>query len=153
MAYELRANFKNQLGDIDLLKNTSGQYGIAWQTDIPRLRAGHVGGQVQPILHSSYSAQQLGYFYSCSFVQFWSAYMGCGEPQREDATRTFLDQMDVIKRFVQNYTSTFLWATTSKDMELAVPANKVCWKCYVAVFKPICCADCVTNWCGGRPCH
>ncbi|CAI8014227.1 Dipeptidase 1 [Geodia barretti] len=101
LAYELRANFKNQLGDIDLLKNTSGQYGVAWQTDIPRLRAGHVGGQ------------------------FWSAYMGCGEPHREDATRTFLDQMDVIKRFVQNYTSTFLWATTSKDMELAVPANKI----------------------------
>lgn len=46
LAYELRDVFKNQLGDIDLLKNTSGQYGAAWQTDIPRLRAGHLGGQV-----------------------------------------------------------------------------------------------------------
>ena len=46
LAYELRDNFKNQLGQIDLLQNTSGQYGTAWQTDIPRLRAGHVGGQV-----------------------------------------------------------------------------------------------------------
>ena len=47
LAYELRANFKNQLGQIDLLQNTSGQFGAAWQTDIPRLRAGHVGGQVR----------------------------------------------------------------------------------------------------------
>lgn len=46
LAYELRDDFKNQLGQIDLLQNTSGQYGAAWQTDIPRLRAGHVGGQV-----------------------------------------------------------------------------------------------------------
>ena len=47
LAYELRANFKNQLSEIDLLKNTSGQYGVSWQTDIPRLRAGHLGGQVE----------------------------------------------------------------------------------------------------------
>ena len=46
LAYQLRMHFRNQLGEIDLLKNTSGQFGAAWQTDIPRLRAGHVGGQV-----------------------------------------------------------------------------------------------------------
>ena len=35
-----------------------------------------------------------------------------------------MDQMDVIKRFVQNYTTTFMWATTAEDMEVAVRANK-----------------------------
>lgn len=51
--------------------------------------------------------------------------MDCQEPHREDATRTFIDQIDVIKRFVQNYTSTFMWATTAEDMELAARANRV----------------------------
>ena len=50
--------------------------------------------------------------------------MGCTAPHNEDATRTFMDQMDVIKRFVQNYTTTFMWATTAEDMEVAVRANK-----------------------------
>ena len=36
----------NQLSEVDLSQNTSGQYGAFWQTDIPRLKAGHVGGQV-----------------------------------------------------------------------------------------------------------
>lgn len=54
LAYELRDIFKNQLGEIDLNKNTSGQYGAAWQTDIPRLRAGHLGGQVSADLYSGH---------------------------------------------------------------------------------------------------
>ncbi len=40
----------NQLDGVDLTKNGSGAdpdvYGHEWQTDIPRLRAGKVGGQV-----------------------------------------------------------------------------------------------------------
>ena len=52
LAYQLRDIFKNQLSEIDLLKNTSGQYGAVWQTDIPRLRAGHLGGQVSMDLYS-----------------------------------------------------------------------------------------------------
>ena len=35
----------NQLDEIHLTKNTSGKY-PEWHTDIPRLRAGHVGAQV-----------------------------------------------------------------------------------------------------------
>lgn len=51
--------------------------------------------------------------------------MPCHEPGREDATRTFLDQMDIIKRFVQNYTQTFKFATSSNDIEEAFETNKV----------------------------
>ena len=45
LAMQIRAYFKNQLGEVDLAKNLSS-LGIDWQTDIPRLRAGHVGAQV-----------------------------------------------------------------------------------------------------------
>ena len=140
LAIQLRGTFKNQLGDIDLLKNTSGQYGAEWQTDIPRLRAGHLGGQVY-----------YNYLYICIYtatiyllfqqhflllrlvrnnsllfsLQFWSAYMPCSEPSRDDATRTFLDQMDVIKLFVQSYSQTFMYATTADDIDEAFKANKV----------------------------
>ena len=46
LADQLRTVFRNQLDKIDLTKNTSGQYGVLWQTDIPRLQAGQVGAQV-----------------------------------------------------------------------------------------------------------
>ena len=36
-----------------------------------------------------------------------------------------MDQMDVIKRFVQNYTLTFMYATTADDIDEAFKANKV----------------------------
>ena len=52
--------------------------------------------------------------------------MPCEEPSILDSTRTFLDQMDVIKRFVQNYTFTFQYATTADDIDKSYEANKVC---------------------------
>lgn len=51
LAWQFRVHFENQLDRVDLHKNTSGAdpniYGNMWQTDIPRLRAGYVGGQVR----------------------------------------------------------------------------------------------------------
>lgn len=92
LADELRTVFYNQLDRIDLTKNTSGQHGVLWQTDIPRLKAGHVG------------------------AQFWSAYMPC-TTQFKDATRTFIDQVDVIKLFVEKYPSVFRFAVSASDIE------------------------------------
>ncbi len=50
LAWQYRVYFMNQLDKVDLTQNTSGAdpkiYGNEWQTDIPRLRAGKVGGQV-----------------------------------------------------------------------------------------------------------
>lgn len=57
--------------------------------------------------------------------------MPCEEPSILDSTRTFLDQMDVIKRFIQNYTFTFQYATTADDINESFKANKVCM--YVCV--------------------
>ena len=46
LAWQIRFYFHNQLDRVNLSRNTSGLYGNEWQTDIPRLRAGKVGGQV-----------------------------------------------------------------------------------------------------------
>src|SRR5580658_1772752 len=49
LAWELRVRFKSDLGKIDLSSDTSRlpafEAGPALMTDIPRMRAGHVGGQ------------------------------------------------------------------------------------------------------------
>ena len=42
----IRSYYMNQLDKVDLSKNGSGMEPY-WQTDIPRLRAGKVGGQVK----------------------------------------------------------------------------------------------------------
>eukprot|EP00731_Ephydatia_muelleri_P026058 Em0018g158a len=89
----------NQVQTVDLTKNYSGAdpkiYGPSWHTDIPRLKAGGVGGQ------------------------FWSAYMGCSS-QYADATRTFLDQIDVIRQFIAQYSTVFKFATSADDIEQAI---------------------------------
>ena len=46
LAYAIRGHFQNQFEHVDLTVNGSGMYGVDWQTDIPRLRAGKVGAQV-----------------------------------------------------------------------------------------------------------
>lgn len=45
--------------------------------------------------------------------------------QYKDATRTFIDQMDVIKRFVTNYSDTFQFATSTSDIEDALNKGKI----------------------------
>ena len=50
LPYEIRDNFENQFDRFDLFKNGSAlppeEVGHEWHTDIPRLRAGKVGAQV-----------------------------------------------------------------------------------------------------------
>ena len=41
------------------------------------------------------------------------------ESQFKDATRTFIDQIDVIRLFVQEYSDTFMFATSVSDIETA----------------------------------
>ena len=49
LADAIRMYFENQLDKVDLSKNETG-FKTSWQTDIPRLRAGKVGGQVKRLL-------------------------------------------------------------------------------------------------------
>lgn len=57
-------------------------------------------------------------------TQFWSAYMPC-HTQLTDATRTFIEQMDVIKRFVQQYPQVFKFATSADDIVSAATTGHI----------------------------
>lgn len=46
LAMQLRARYQNQLNEVDLNKNGSGDNVTFWHTDMVRLRAGKVGAQV-----------------------------------------------------------------------------------------------------------
>ena len=69
-------------------------------TDIPRLRAGGVGGQ------------------------FWSVYVPASL-QGEAAIRAVLEQIDVVHRMVARYPDTFELARTADDIERIVRAGRI----------------------------
>ena len=47
------------------------------------------------------------------------------DTQFTDATRTFIDQMDVIKRFVQQYPQVFKFATSADDIVSAATTGHI----------------------------
>ncbi|MCW5554553.1 MAG: dipeptidase [Verrucomicrobiae bacterium] len=79
------------LSAIDLRRDTS-QFNPPWVTDIPRLRAGGVGGQ------------------------FWSVYVPAKLPGAE-ALQATLEQIDVVHRLCARYPDTFELALTADDVE------------------------------------
>ncbi|XP_002741634.1 dipeptidase 1-like [Saccoglossus kowalevskii] len=85
--WSVRTNWDNQLS----LFNMHDDLTEFAETDIPRLREGHVG------------------------AQFWAAYVPC-ETQFQDSLRQTMDQIDVIKRFVKQYSETFQFVTTSQGI-------------------------------------
>ncbi len=68
-------------------------------TDLPRLKAGHVGGQ------------------------FWSVYTP-GESKFEDYARIQLEQIDIARRVVARYPE-LVWALTADDMEKAFRSGRI----------------------------
>ena len=77
----------------DIRKRTSGN------TDLPRLREGHVGGQ------------------------FWSVYTP-GESKFEDYARIQLEQIDIARQLVARYPD-LAWGLTAADMEKAMKAGRI----------------------------
>ncbi|NXY89437.1 DPEP1 Dipeptidase, partial [Alcedo cyanopectus] len=96
LPWQLLERFNNQLelpeANLMLLNDT--------HTNIPKLRAGHVGGQ------------------------FWSVYVPC-ETQNKDAVRRTLEQIDVVQRMCQLYPDTFDCVTDSAGIERAFQNKKV----------------------------
>lgn len=88
--------FNNQLqterANLTSLANT--------HTNIPKLRAGFVGGQ------------------------FWSAYTPC-DTQNKDAVKRTLEQIDVIQRMCQMYPETFVCVTNSAGIRQAFREGRV----------------------------
>ena len=81
-------------------RNTARDGKIAMQTDLARLKQGHVG------------------------AQFWSVYVDYKLPEPE-AVRQTIEQIDTIKRLVARYPGEMMLATSSSDVERAMKAGKV----------------------------
>jgi membrane dipeptidase len=89
---------KSPARDLNVLDMAVSQPTI--MTDIPRLRAGGVGGQ------------------------FWSVYVPVGMPGDSAVTAT-LEQIDIVHQMVARYPSTFELALTAADVERAFKAGHI----------------------------
>ncbi|HSU57181.1 MAG TPA: dipeptidase [Candidatus Dormibacteraeota bacterium] len=94
--YRKRSNDLSAL-DITLDNNKTG---VRIVTDIPRLRAGGIGGQ------------------------FWSVYVPSELPGA-DAVKAVLEQIDVVHRIVARYPDTFELALTADDIERIHKKGKI----------------------------
>ncbi|USI73252.1 dipeptidase [Sphingomonas morindae] len=96
LPWEIRARYGRDLARIDLGRDTASlphaADAVPLMTDIPRLRAGHVG------------------------AQFWSAYVPATLSGAE-AVRTTIEQIDLIHRMVAAYPRDFAEARTAEDIE------------------------------------
>jgi len=95
LAYALRTQAGSRASTVDLRRPQPGL-----DTDIPRLRAGAVGGQ------------------------FWSVWVPAdlAEP---DAVIGALEQMDVVHGFIERYPDTFALATTADEVEAAFGSGRI----------------------------
>jgi membrane dipeptidase len=95
LPWEIRDRFKGSLSAIDLGSDTARlphpADAAALMTDIPRLRAGLVGGQ------------------------FWSVWIPV-EFQGFEAVQTTIEQIDLVKRMTASYPATFAMAYTAADV-------------------------------------
>jgi len=91
----LRRRVDLRISEVDLRQPVPGL-----MTDIPRLRAGGVGGQ------------------------FWSVWVPASLPEGE-ATRRAFEQLDIVHRLVAAYPETFELAATADDVERIFEAGRI----------------------------
>ncbi len=95
LAWALRERAGPRTSAVDLREPQT-----AFNTDIPRLRQGGVGGQ------------------------FWSVWVPAALAETE-AVRQSLEQMDVIHGFIERYPDTFALATTADEVEAAFASGRI----------------------------
>jgi membrane dipeptidase len=93
--WALRENAERDLDKLDIRKPQP-----SLMTDIPRLRAGGVGGQ------------------------FWSVYVPV-ELQGQQAVTATLEQIDIVHRMMRKYQDTFELALTADDVERIFKSGKI----------------------------
>jgi membrane dipeptidase len=96
---QLRELFGNDFSKFDL-NALPPEIVAKTHTDIPKLRAGKVGGQ------------------------FWSVWVDPALPKHEAVTRT-LEQIDTVKTMVAAYPETFQLALTATDVEAAIKQKRI----------------------------
>ncbi|KAM7101044.1 dipeptidase 1 isoform 2-T3 [Ciconia maguari] len=147
LPWQLLKKFNNRLGlpeaNLTLLNGT--------HTNIPKLRSGHVGGQVGRRGRRGHQGGQaasgrapgrapgwpggtrargggrgagLPVLTGCHHGQFWSAYVPC-DTQNKDAVRRTLEQIDVVHRMCELYPETFVCVVDSAGIQQAFRSKKV----------------------------
>ncbi|MGU3389453.1 dipeptidase [Sphingomonas sp. M1A8_2b] len=97
LAWELRDLHEAKVESVDLMADTA-HLPYPLQTDVPRLRKGHVGGQ------------------------FWSVYIPADAP---DPVRMTLEEIDIVRRFVAANPAIFELATTAADIRRIEKAGRI----------------------------
>jgi membrane dipeptidase len=104
LPWEIRARFKSDLNAIDLQSDTARlpfpADGAPLMTDIPRLRAGRVGGQ------------------------FWSVWVPVNM-QGFEAVQTTLEQIDLVKRMCARYSGDLAMAYTAAEVRRIHQSHKI----------------------------
>ena len=104
LPWEIRDRFKGKVTAVDLgsdLSHVPGPNGAApFMTDIPRLRAGHVG------------------------AQFWSVWIPV-ELNGPEAVQTTLEQIDIVRRMTARYPASLEMAYSSGDIVRIHKAGRV----------------------------
>jgi membrane dipeptidase len=104
LPWEIRERFKSDIAAINLAQDTSrlpvGAGQAALMTDIPRLRAGHVG------------------------AQFWSVWIPV-DTQGFEAVQMTLEQIDLVKRMSARYPADFAMAYTAADIRRIHKSRKI----------------------------
>ncbi len=96
LPWEIRIRFASKLEGLDLKSDTSRlpspeEGGLGLMTDIPRMRAGHMGGQ------------------------FWSVWIP-SSITGPAAVQTTIEQIDIVKRMAERYPADFEMAYTADDI-------------------------------------
>jgi membrane dipeptidase len=96
---QLRSLFGNDFGKFDL-RALPPEIVAKTHTDIPKLKAGKVGGQ------------------------FWSVWIDPSLPKHEAVTQT-LEQIDTVERMVARYPDVFQMARTADELEAAMKKGRI----------------------------
>jgi membrane dipeptidase len=96
---QIRALFGNDFSKFDLNK-LPPEIVAKTHTDMPKLRAGKVGGQ------------------------FWSVWVDPALPEHEAVTTT-LEQIDTVNRMIDRYPDTLQMARTADELEAAMKSGKI----------------------------
>jgi membrane dipeptidase len=104
LAWEIRTRYKGDVAAVDLSIDQSTHPGPGdtppLMTDMPRLHAGHVGGQ------------------------FWSVWIPV-ETKGYEAVQMTLEEMDIVKRLVERYPADLEMAYTAADIRRIHKAHRV----------------------------
>jgi membrane dipeptidase len=104
LPWEIRTRFGGSLANIDLSRSTAGlpvtEGNAPLMTDIPRLRAGHVG------------------------AQFWSVWIPA-DTQGPAAVQMTIEQIDLVKQVCGRYPNDFAMAYTGADIVRAHKSGRI----------------------------